>query len=169
MSLAALSLPPSQGGLGKRACVEPPNGFAIGGHHAKHFGLRRSADAVSDDLLSDVSPHRWKACSMNWAAFFLRWESQQRCRGEAQGDECAQPSHHPVPGQRTHCRLGRHAYQSAELCTQVQQFGGNSVLEASDNQPTLREASADLFEDRSPDRRRWMQAETWDKGHGRLE
>jgi hypothetical protein len=38
-----------------------------------------------------------------------------------------------------------------------------------DNQPTLHEDSADLFEDRTPDRRRWKQAETWDKGHGRLE
>src|SRR6516164_11770551 len=25
------------------------------------------------------------------------------------------------------------------------------------------------FCDRNPDRRRWLQAETWDKGHGRLE
>src|SRR5215471_13160356 len=25
------------------------------------------------------------------------------------------------------------------------------------------------FCDRTPDRRRWLQAETWDKGHGRLE
>lgn len=28
---------------------------------------------------------------------------------------------------------------------------------------------ADLFEDRAPDRRRWQQAETWNKAHGRLE
>jgi hypothetical protein len=28
---------------------------------------------------------------------------------------------------------------------------------------------ADLLEDRTPDRRRWKHAETWDKGHGRLE
>lgn len=27
----------------------------------------------------------------------------------------------------------------------------------------------DLFEDPHPDRRRWQQAETWDKGHGRVE
>jgi hypothetical protein len=40
---------------------------------------------------------------------------------------------------------------------------------AKDNQPGLKEASADRFEDRAPDRRRWQEAETWDKGHGRLE
>jgi hypothetical protein len=28
---------------------------------------------------------------------------------------------------------------------------------------------ADFFEDRTPDRRRWQEAETWEKGHGRLE
>jgi len=46
---------------------------------------------------------------------------------------------------------------------------GQYVLIAKDNQPTLTEDIADLFEDRTPDRRRWLQAETWDKGHGRLE
>lgn len=40
---------------------------------------------------------------------------------------------------------------------------------AKDNQPGLKEDIADLFEDRAPDRRRWQEAETWDKGHGRLE
>jgi Transposase DDE domain len=51
----------------------------------------------------------------------------------------------------------------------VQRGGGAYVLEASDNQPTLVEDIADLFADRTPDRRRWRQAETWNKGHGRLE
>jgi predicted transposase YbfD/YdcC len=55
------------------------------------------------------------------------------------------------------------------LCAQIQRFGGTYLLIAKDNQPTLHEDSADLFEDRTPDRRRWEQAETWDKGHGRLE
>jgi predicted transposase YbfD/YdcC len=55
------------------------------------------------------------------------------------------------------------------LCAQIHRFGGDYILIAKDNQPTLHEDSADLFEDRSPDRRRWKQAETWDKGHGRLE
>src|SRR6266571_2942443 len=56
-----------------------------------------------------------------------------------------------------------------EFCAQVQRFGGAYVLIAKDNQPTLVEDIADLFADRTPDRRRWLQAETWDKGHGRLE
>ena len=56
-----------------------------------------------------------------------------------------------------------------ELCAQVQRLAGKYVLIATDNQPTLAEDSADLFEDASPDRRRWRQAESRDKGHGRLE
>jgi predicted transposase YbfD/YdcC len=56
-----------------------------------------------------------------------------------------------------------------QVCGQVHRFGGAYVLLAKDNQPTLLEDIADLFEDRTPDRRRWLQAETWDKGHGRLE
>ena len=55
------------------------------------------------------------------------------------------------------------------LCAQVHQLEGDYLLIAKDNQPTLREDIADFFEDRTPDRRRWQQAETWDKGHGRLE
>ena len=56
-----------------------------------------------------------------------------------------------------------------ELCAQVQQGAGKYVLIAKDNQPTLAEDIAALFEDTNPDRRRWMQAESWGKGHGRLE
>ena len=55
------------------------------------------------------------------------------------------------------------------LCAQVHQLEGNYLLIAKENQPTLREDIADYFEDQTPDRRRWQQAETWDKGHGRLE
>ena len=55
------------------------------------------------------------------------------------------------------------------LCAQVHRLAGDYILEASDNQPTLGEDIADLFEDRTPDRRRRIQAETWDKAHGRLE
>ena len=46
---------------------------------------------------------------------------------------------------------------------------GDYLLIAKDNQPTLREDIVDFFEDSHPDRRRWQYAETWDKGHGRLE
>jgi predicted transposase YbfD/YdcC len=56
-----------------------------------------------------------------------------------------------------------------ELCARVHRLEGDYVLIAKDNQPTLKEDIADLFEDRTPDRRRWQEAETWDKGHGRLE
>jgi predicted transposase YbfD/YdcC len=56
-----------------------------------------------------------------------------------------------------------------ELCAQVQRGEGDYVLEASDNQPTLAEDIADLFADRTPDRQRWQEAETWEKSHGRLE
>lgn len=55
------------------------------------------------------------------------------------------------------------------MCTNVHLWGGAYILMAKDNQPTLTEDIADLFEDRRPDRRRGPQAETWDKGHGRLE
>jgi len=55
------------------------------------------------------------------------------------------------------------------LCAQVHRLEGDYLLIAKDNQLTLSEDIADLFEDRSPDRRRWQQAETWDKAHGRVE
>lgn len=42
------------------------------------------------------------------------------------------------------------------------------MLSATDTHPPLKADSADLFEDRTPDRRRWQQAETWEKGQGRL-
>jgi predicted transposase YbfD/YdcC len=60
-------------------------------------------------------------------------------------------------------------YTQRALCAQIHRLGGDYILIAKDNQPTLHEDIADLFEDRTPDRRRWKQAETWDKGHGRLE
>jgi predicted transposase YbfD/YdcC len=56
-----------------------------------------------------------------------------------------------------------------DMCAQIHRLNGDYVLIAKDNQPTLHEDIADLFEDRTPDRRRWQQAETWEKGHGRLE
>jgi predicted transposase YbfD/YdcC len=56
-----------------------------------------------------------------------------------------------------------------QFCRQVQQLEGDDVLIAKDNQPTLKEDITDFFEDPTPDRRRWQEAETWDKAHGRLE
>ena len=48
-----------------------------------------------------------------------------------------------------------------ELCAQIHRYAGDYILIVKDNQPTLHEDIADLFEDRSPDCRRWKQAETW--------
>lgn len=48
-----------------------------------------------------------------------------------------------------------------ELCSTVHQWGGAYILITKDNQPTLTQDIADLFEDRTPDRRRGPQAETW--------
>ena len=56
-----------------------------------------------------------------------------------------------------------------DMCTQVQQLRGHYILLAKENQPTLRADIADLLEDPKPDRRRWQEAETWNKAHGRLE
>src|SRR5215469_13460539 len=50
-----------------------------------------------------------------------------------------------------------------ELCAHVHRLAGDYVLIAKDNQPTLREDIADLFEDCAPDRRRWQQGERWEK------
>jgi predicted transposase YbfD/YdcC len=47
------------------------------------------------------------------------------------------------------------------LCARIHRLEGDYLLLAKDNQPTLHEDIADLFADRSPDRRRWQQAETW--------
>jgi hypothetical protein len=47
------------------------------------------------------------------------------------------------------------------LCAQIHRLAGDYLLEASDNQPTLNEDIADLFADRTPDRRCWKHAETW--------
>ena len=55
------------------------------------------------------------------------------------------------------------------LCAQIHRLGGDYVLVAKDNQPTLRADIADLLEDLTPDRRRWRDAQTIDQGHGRLE
>src|SRR5207237_6725040 len=54
------------------------------------------------------------------------------------------------------------------LCAQIHRFAGDYLLVAKDNQPTLHEDSADLFEDRNPDRRHCKQAETRDNVHGLL-
>jgi hypothetical protein len=54
-------------------------------------------------------------------------------------------------------------HTQCELCAKVQRWGGAYILFAKDNQLTLAEDIADLFEDRTPDRRRWVEAQTWDR------
>jgi predicted transposase YbfD/YdcC len=60
-------------------------------------------------------------------------------------------------------------HTQCEMCAKIHRWRGFYLLIAKDNQPTLAADIADLFEDQTPDRRRWVEAETWDKGHGRLE
>ena len=54
-------------------------------------------------------------------------------------------------------------------CTQITRFGGDYVLFAKGNQPTLEEDLRLFFSEPPSDCRDWRQAETWNKGHGRLE
>lgn len=63
---------------------------------------------------------------------------------------------------------GCDAYPTGVLRTGASVKGADLLI-AKDHQPTLRKAHADLQQGRHPDQRRWQQAETWDKGHGRLE
>jgi hypothetical protein len=59
-------------------------------------------------------------------------------------------------------------HTQTDLCAKVHRFEGYYVLIAKDNQPTLAQDLADFFDAPPPDWRFW-QAETWNKGHGRLE
>ena len=54
-------------------------------------------------------------------------------------------------------------------CRQITSGGGESVLFAKANQPTLEEDLRLFFTEPPPDCRDWRQAETWNKAHGRLE
>jgi predicted transposase YbfD/YdcC len=59
-------------------------------------------------------------------------------------------------------------HTQTELCANIDRFGGYSNLVAKDNQPTLATDLADFCTE-PPSDWRWVQAETWDKAHGRLE
>jgi predicted transposase YbfD/YdcC len=59
-------------------------------------------------------------------------------------------------------------HTQTELCAKVDRFGGGYILVAKDNQPTLASDLADFFADPPPDWQR-VEAQTWEKGHGRLE
>ena len=54
-------------------------------------------------------------------------------------------------------------------CSQIIRSGGDYVLLAKANQPTLEEDLRLFFSEPPPDCRDWRLAETWNKAHGRLE
>ena len=190
---------------------------------ADHFGLRRKRMPCQMTYCNVLARVDAKHLDELLAAFFVRWEAEQRCgtepsrlhtpQGQADHAHLAidgktlrattlQP--HPVHQLSCyevatgivlwHCNVeekeneisalkplltpqlitGRiftldAMHTQRALCARIHRLGGDSILIAKDNQPTLHEDIADLFEDRTPDRRSFQQAETWDKGHGRLE
>jgi predicted transposase YbfD/YdcC len=190
---------------------------------AERFGRRRTSMPCQMTYCNVLARVDGKHLDELLAAFFVRWEAQQRCGAEpsrlhtSQGQ--ADHAHLAIDGKTLrattsqphpvhhlscyevatgivlwHCNVqekeneisalkplvtpqlikGRiftldAMHTQRELCAHIHRFAGDYILLAKDNQPTLHEDIADLFEDRTPDRRRWKQAETWDKGHGRLE
>ena len=196
-------------------------------HHAavlaERFGLRRKSMPCQMTYCNVLARVDGKHLDELLAAFFVRWEAEQRCGAEPsrlqtpQGQ--ADHTHLAIDGKTLrattcqphpvhqlscyevasgivlwHCNVqekeneisalkplliaplikGRiftldAMHTQRELCAQIHRCGGDYLLLAKDNQATLHEDIADLFADRTPDCRRWKQAETWDKGHGRLE
>lgn len=191
-------------------------------HLAEAFGLKRTAmpcqmtykrmlEAMDAQKLGDVL-----------AAFFTRWEAQQRCENEPSRLQTAsgllEHAHIAIDGKAVRATsqevlpvhqlsaydvtTGTVLFQvnvqdkqneisalkplltpsflkgriftldamhtQRELCTKVDREGGAYLLVAKDNQPTLATDLVDFFQSPPPD---WIckQAETWDKGHGRLE
>lgn len=59
-------------------------------------------------------------------------------------------------------------HTQVEMCAKIEHFGGHYLLIAKENQPALLEDLTALFDSPPVD---WQsgQAETWEKGHGRLE
>jgi predicted transposase YbfD/YdcC len=190
---------------------------------AHHFGLRRRQMPCQMTYCRILARIDAKLLDEVLAAFFTRWEAQQRCGSEPSRLQTSQghldhaqlaidgktlratsKQAHPVHQLSCYdvttgtvlwqCTVGEKQneisalkplltpslvkgrivtldamHTQRELCALVQRFGGAYVLIAKNNPPTLAEDIADLFADRTPERRRWEQAQTWDKGHGRLE
>jgi predicted transposase YbfD/YdcC len=190
---------------------------------AEQFSLRRTCMPCQMTYCNVLARVDGKHLDEILAAFFVRWEAEQRCGAEPSrlhtpegtadhahlaidGKTLRATSSQPHPVHQLscyevatgiilwHCTVpekeneisalkplltphlikGRiftldAMHTQRALCAQIHRFGGDYILLAKANQPTLHEDIADLFADRSPDRRRWKQAETWDKGHGRLE
>ena len=190
---------------------------------ADHFGLRRTSMPCQMTYCNVLARVDAKHLDELLAAFFVRWEAEQRCgtepsrlhtpQGQADhahlaidGKTLRATTSRPHPVHQLscyevatgivlwHCNveekeneisalkplltpqliIGRiftldAMHTQRALCARIHRRGGDYLLIAKDNQPTLHEDIADLFEDRTPDRRSFQQAETWDKGHGRLE
>jgi predicted transposase YbfD/YdcC len=190
---------------------------------AEHFGLKRMQMPCQMTYCRMLARIDAKLLDELLAAFFIRWEAEQRCGTEPSRLQTSQSYRdhaqlaidgktlratssqaHPMhllscydvtTGMVLwHCNVGEKEneisalkplltpslvkgriisvdamHTQRELCAQVQRGEGDYVLIAKDNQPTLAEDIADLFEDRTPDRRRWEQAQRWEKGHERLE
>jgi len=189
----------------------------------QHFGLPRKQMPCQMTYCRILARLDAKLLDDLLAAFFIRWEAEQRCATEpsrlqtkAGHREHAQLAIDGKTLRATtkethaghllscydvttgtvlwHCNVGEKQneisalkplltpslvkgrivtldamHTQRQLCAHIQRGEGDYVLLAKDNQPTLAEVIADFFEDRTPDRRRWVGAETWDKGHGRLE
>jgi predicted transposase YbfD/YdcC len=190
---------------------------------ADHFGLKRRqmpCQMTYCRMLACIDP---QVLDSLLAAFFVRWEAEQRCASEPSRLQTSQGfldhAQLAIDGKTLrattsqphavhllscydvttgtvlwHCNVGEKQneisalkprltptlvkgrivtldamHTQRDLCAKVHHWGGAYVLLAKDNQPTLFEDIADLFTDRQPDTRRWTSAETWDKGHGRLE
>lgn len=187
------------------------------------FGLRRRQMPCQMTYCRMLSSIDGQALDEVLAAFFIRWEAEQRCGNEPsrlQTPQGAREHAHLAIDGKTVCATSSQAHPThllscydvttgtvlwqwnvgqkqneisalkplmtpalvkgriftldamhtqRELCARVHWGEGAYILIAKDNQPTLAEDIADLFADPTPDRRRWVEAETWDKGHGRLE
>jgi hypothetical protein len=194
-----------------------------GGTIADHFGVQRRQMPCQMTYCRLLARIDVQVFDERLAAFFIRWEAQQRCGSQpsrlqtSQGQldhpqlaldgktlRATSTQDHPVHLLSCdevltgtvlwHCNVldkqneisalkplltpsrvkGRifsldAMHTQRYFCVHVHRGEGDYVLIAKDKQPTLRTDSADLFEDRTPDRRRWQYAQTWDKGHGRLE
>lgn len=190
---------------------------------AEYFGLQRRQMPCQMTYCRIVARIDMQVFDERLAAFFTRWEAQQRCGSEPSRLQTSQGHlDHPqlaIDGKTLRAtRMQDHPvhllswydvitgtvlwqrnvldkqneisalkplltptlvkgrifsldamHTQRYFCAHVHRLEGDYVLIAKDNQPTLRADIADLFEDRTPDRRRWQYAQTWDKGHGRLE
>lgn len=189
---------------------------------ATAFGLKRTAMPCQMTYKRILEKMDAQVLNDRLAAFFTRWETQQRCgnepsrlQTEAGSLEHAQVA---IDGKAVRATSGEaqpvhqlSAYDVAtgvvlfqvnvqekqneisalkplltpsfvhgriftldamhtqtELCAKLNRFDGYYLLVAKDNQPTLAADLADFFTDPPADWR-WVQAETWDKAHGRLE